>query len=129
MKLFTLILTTTILLATSSVSSAQTSFISMNSVENQQTVSPLTGGSIKFNLVGIANGIVKVKMFNQPEGTYTVELIDADGKLLDIKEIHHVDSKNLEVVDFGKKLEGGSYQVAVVNPDNKKTVQTIMLLM
>jgi hypothetical protein len=130
MKLFTLIFATTCLLSISTVSFAQTSFISIKYAEtSQKSVDPSTAGSIKFNLLGIADGIIKVKMYNQLSGIYTVQLMNADGKMLASNEVSHNDNTNVEVVDFGKKFEGGSYQVVVVNPDNNKTVQTIMLLM
>ena len=85
-------------------------------------------GSISFNPVEIAKGIIKVKMFNQPEGTYTVQIIDENGKVLAAKEMHHSDGTNVEIADFGKNFTGGTYQLEVVNPDNKKTDQTVMLL-
>ena len=127
MKLSTSILATALLL-TSSVSFSQTSFISLKSVTGNETPSLITSGSIKFNLIGIADGIVKVKMFNQPAGIYTIQLFDSNGKSVGLEQINHSDN-NIETVDFGNKYQGGSYQVSVINPDNKKTTETIMLLM
>jgi hypothetical protein len=129
MKLFTLILTTTCLLSISTVNFAQTSFINIKGIENNDGNMVTTPGSIKFNPNNIAQGILKVKMFNQPEGIYTVQLIDAEGNVLGNKEIHHEDGTVIETADFGKNFKGGTYQVVVINPSNKKTDETIMLLM
>lgn len=85
-------------------------------------------GSIKFNPNSIAQGILKIKMFNQPEGVYTVQLVDADGNVVAVKAINHTEDKSLEIADFGRKVTGGTYQIVVVNPENKKTSETIMLL-
>jgi len=129
MKLYTLILAATFSLVISTVSFGQTSFINLKSIENnKETVTPLTTGSIKFNVLGIANGIVKVKMINQPDGIYKVQLSDASGNLIAVKQISHT-GITIETVDFGKKFAGGSYEVSVINPDNKKTNETIMLLL
>ena len=128
MKLFTLILATTCLLAISTVSSAQTSFISLKGMETNTGIMATTAGSIKFNPNGIAKGILKVKMFNQPEGTYTVQLVDANGNIVGTKEIKHADGTTLEIADFGKKYESGTYQVEMINPNNIKTSETVMLL-
>ena len=127
MKLFTLILTTTCLLGISTANFAQTSFISLKTAENTEMNMVASAGSIKFNPNGIAKGILKVKMFNQPQGVYTVQLIDSDGNVLGTKEINHTDGTT-ETADFGKNFTGGTYQVVVINPDNKKTDETIMLL-
>ena len=129
MKFFTLILATTCLLAISTVSSAQTSFISLKGIESNTGIMATTASSIKFNPNGIAKGILKVKMFNQPEGVYTVQLIDANGNVVGTKELHHANSTEMETADFGKSFDGGTYQVAVINPTNTKTAETIMLLM
>ena len=72
---------------------------------------------------------LKVKMFNQPEGLYTVQLLDVDGKVLAVKQINHAAGLTVETADFEKKFEGGTYQVELINPKNKKTTETIMLLM
>jgi hypothetical protein len=87
-----------------------------------------TNASIKFNPIGIAQGILKIKMFDQPDGIYTVQLLDSDGKVLGTKQIHHTEDTKLEIADFGKNFAGGTYLVEVINPDNIKTTQTIMLL-
>jgi len=129
MKLFTLILTTTCLLGISTVNFAQTSFISLKSgLSNEQNMVATTA-SIKFNPNGIAKGILKVKMFNQPDGVYTAQLVDSDGNVLATKEINHAADTTLETADFGKSFTSGTYQVVIINPDNKKTDETIMLLM
>lgn len=128
MKIFTLILATICLLATSTTCVAQSSFLSLKNVESIEGIKASVAPSIKFSLLGIANGIVKVKMFNQPDGIYTVQLIDADGKIVGNKQIQHTSGTVLETTDFGKNLTGGTYQVEVVNPDNQKTTETIMLL-
>jgi hypothetical protein len=127
MRLFTLIVVTFCLLI-ASVSFAQTSFTDIKNVESNELNMANTTGSITFNPIGIAKGIVKVKMFNQPTGNYRVQIIDAAGKILASKEIYHTDNKTLEIADFGKNFAGGTYQVEMINPDNKKTDQTIMLL-
>jgi len=88
-----------------------------------------TGSSIKFNPGRIAQGILKVKMFNQPAGIYTVQLVDANGNVAGIKDINHTDGTAIEIADFGKNFTGGTYQIVVTSPDNKKTNETIMLLM
>jgi hypothetical protein len=128
MKFFTLTLVTICLLAVCTVSVAQTSFISLKSIETNKANMVSTAGSINFNPTGIAKGIIKVKMFNQPDGIYTVQLIDVDGKVLGTKQIHHTDGTTQEIADFGKNFAGGTYQVEMVNPDNQKIDQTIMLL-
>ena len=125
MKLSTLLIATIALLTISSSSFAQTSFMNLNAGNNEvATVAP----SIKFNPLGIANGVVKVKMFNQPTGTYTVQVIDASGTVLGVKEIQHTNGSRTEVADFGRTFAGGTYQLQVISPNNTKTAQTIMLL-
>ena len=118
MKLFTLIFATCLLV--SSASSAQTaSFI--NSTENSVK-------SIKFNPLGIANGVMQVKMYNQPVGSYTVSIVDENGNVTASKVIIHNGGTTIETADFGMAFAGGSYQVQVVSPDNQITNETFLLL-
>ena len=125
MKLSTLIIATASLLIISTASFAQTGFVNLNNIENNTVT---TAASIKFNPIGIANGVVKVKMLNQPKGTYTVQAIDEAGNVIGVKEIQYAGGSNTEIADFGKTFAGGTYQVAVISPDNNKTSETIMLL-
>jgi hypothetical protein len=128
MKFFTIISAAVCLLAISTVSVAQTSFISIKNIEANQVSPAIAVGSISFNSMGIANGIVKVKMFNEPTGVYTLCIKDADGKVIATKEIQHTVGTTLEISDFKKTFDGGTYQLEITTPDNKKTSQTIMLL-
>ena len=125
MKTSTLIIATIALLSISSASFAQTSFLTLNVANNEvANVTP----SIRFNPLGIANGVVKVKMFNQPTGTYTLQVMDANGTVLSVKEINHTNGSTTEVADFARTFAGGTYQLQVISPNNTKTSQTIMLL-
>jgi hypothetical protein len=129
MRLFILTLATTYLLAISAASFAQTSFISLKNIDNKENMVTTTAGSIKFNPVEIAKGILKVKMFNQPAGIYTVQITDADGNVSATKEINHTANTITEIADFGKTFAGGTYQVEITGTNNKKTSQTILLLL
>jgi hypothetical protein len=120
MKLFTLIIATTCLITTSKAASTQQG---VTSQPNAATA------SIKFNSMGIANGVVKVKMYNQPEGIYTIQVMDAAGKVIANKSIQHTKGIQTETADFGKTFTGGTYQLEVTAPNNAKTHETIMLLM
>jgi len=124
MKLFTLIFTAALLLTVSNVSFGQAT---SNIFETNQAVS--IKGSIKFNPLGIADGVVKIKMQNEPAGVYNVLVMDANGTVLETKTINHSDNTATEVADFGRKFAGGTYSLQVISPDNTKTAQTIMLLM
>jgi hypothetical protein len=128
MKFFTIILATVVSLAISTVSVAQTSFISIKNMEANQVSPAMVVGSISFNPIGIANGVVKVKMFNEPTGVYILQVKDADGKVAGVKEIQHTVGTTLEMIDFKKSFEGGTYKLEITSPDNTKTSQTIMLL-
>ena len=101
---------------------------SNNHAEMVSNAASVKSGSIKFNPNSIADGVLKIKMYNQPEGVYTVQLVDADGNVVAVKAINHTEDKSLEIADFGRKVTGGTYQIVVVNPENKKTSETIMLL-
>ncbi|UAY53458.1 hypothetical protein [Ferruginibacter albus] len=114
MKLFTLIIATAIISLASFTATAQIS--SVNS-------------SVKFNPMGIANGVIKVKMNNQPTGVYTLQILDENGTILGVKTINHETANNVETADLGKTFAGGTYRLEVIYPDNTKTGETIMLLM
>jgi hypothetical protein len=121
-----------ILLFSTSINAQSQSFNYSMAYSADQTIGQgnmvATNASIKFNPCGIAQGILKIKMFNQPDGIYTVLLIDSNGKVLGSKEIHHAEDTKLEIADFGKNFAGGTYQVEMITPGNIKTTQTIMLL-
>src|ERR1700741_1986187 len=53
-----------------------------NHGEMVSTAASVKSGVIKFNPNSIAQGVLKIKMLNQPEGVYTVQLVDADGNVV-----------------------------------------------
>ena len=126
MKFFTLVIST-VLLAISTTSTAQSSFINLKSSDSRQS-QVISAASISFNAMGIAAGVVKIKMFNQPAGIYILQVKNADGKIACTKKIDHSINTTLEIAELGKQFEGGTYQLELISPDNTKTNQTIMLL-
>src|SRR5438067_1327183 len=64
-----------------------------------------TASSVKVSPMQIAEGIITVKLFNQPKGTYTVRLLDEAGVVLSNKDIDHMAGTSSEIVQFGKTLE------------------------
>ncbi|MGG9971903.1 hypothetical protein ACQ33O_08940 [Ferruginibacter sp. SUN002] len=85
--------------------------------------------SIKVCPLQIANGIVVVKMNNQPQGEYTVQIADENGNVLMTKAVNHNVTAASETVNFGKNLTGGTYTIEVVTPNKAKQSETVMLLM
>ena len=110
---------------------SQTGYINTKSVfpEAINTIATSAGQSIKMNTMGIAQGIIKVKMVNQPKGSYSVQLLNSDGVVLSTQVINHEEGTSSEIVQFGKSLPGGMYQVELTSPDNTKTTEKVMLLM
>ena len=126
MKLSTLIFTTACLLAISSASFANTGFISLKSAV---AIKAETNSSIKFNLLGIATGKVRIKMYNEPKGNYTVLVINAERNILGTRKIEHKENNTIETVDFGKTFTEGKYTIIVLDSNNQKVDETTMLLM
>ncbi len=129
MKLSTLIIATACLLTVSTAVSAQTSFISLKGITTTTPTEITMVSSIKFNLLGIANGKVKVKMYNEPKGSYTVQVTDVNGNKVGVKEITHEDGSTIENVDFSKTFQDGTYKITVFDANNNKLDETVMLLM
>ncbi|MES2430957.1 MAG: hypothetical protein V4556_08470 [Bacteroidota bacterium] len=77
----------------------------------------------------IAEGIVVLKLNNQPQGNYTVQIVDENGVVLMAQAVNHNTASTSETVKFGKTLAGGTYTVNVVAPDNNTTSETVMLFM
>ncbi len=88
-----------------------------------------TVAAIKVCPMQIAEGVVVLKLANQPEGNYTVQIIDENGTVLMTTKVNHDMHSASETVKFGKTLAGGTYTVEVVRPDNSKKSETVMLLM
>jgi hypothetical protein len=115
MKRLISILTIMCLLTIVHESIGQTSFNNTRSIELKKAISrsrsakltnPGMSSCIKVDPMQIAEGIVTVQLFNQPKGTYTVQLLDSNGKVLITKEIEHEDGTSAEVVQFAKYASG-----------------------
>jgi hypothetical protein len=121
MKTLTTILAIICFTIASNKSFSQNSYINTNSVIN-------ASGSINMNIMKIAEGVVKVKMNNQPAGVYAVQLVDANGKVIATQYFTNENSSSTETVNFGQTLAGGIYAIIVTNPDTTTTSQKFMLL-
>ncbi len=93
------------------------------------TVAPTTVSSLKICPMQIAEGTIVLKMVNQPEGNYTVQVINEEGAVVFANAVNHTSGLNAETVNFGKTLNGGTYTIQVTKPDNSQTSETVMLLM
>ena len=67
-------------------------------------------------------------MVNQQKGDYTVQLMNTEGKVLSTQIVSHQGDNSSEIIQFGKTLSGGMYQVSVLNPENIKTTEKVLLL-
>ena len=85
-----------------------------------------TAAALKVCPMQLAEGIVVLKLTNQPEGNYTVKIADENGTVIMTQVINHADAA-AETVNFGKSLAGGTYTVEVVRPDNTVKTETILL--
>ena len=85
-----------------------------------------TAAALKVCPMQLAEGIVVLKLTNQPEGNYTVKIADENGNVLMTQVINHGDAA-AETVKFGKSLAGGTYTVEVVRPDNTVKTETVLL--
>ncbi|UEG49561.1 hypothetical protein LK994_13045 [Ferruginibacter lapsinanis] len=93
------------------------------------TVAVTTVSSLKICPMQIAEGMIVLKMVNQPEGNYSVQVINEEGNVVFANDVKHTADLTAQTVNFGKTLNGGTYTIQVTKPDHSQTTETVMLLM
>jgi hypothetical protein len=74
----------------------------------------------------VTNGLLNVKLSNQPPGKYVVRLVDNLGQIIVAKEMTHGGGNGTITIKWNYHLAHGVYQLQVEKPDH--TVQIIKVL-
>ena len=69
----------------------------------------------------VSNGIINLHFANEPEGIYTIRLLNKTGQVMISKEINHVRGSNAELIELDKYIGDGIYQMEISKPDGIQT--------
>ncbi len=75
----------------------------------------------------VENGIVNLQFSNQAAGTYSVRIMTNEGRSISAKTIRHSGGNSNQLVDLPANIAAGTYQVAIVAPDNTVTVKVLVV--
>ena len=73
----------------------------------------------------VQNGYIRLQMNNMPKGNYVVRLVNSIGQTILTREIIHAEGTSIETVGVNKIK--GAYLVEVINPDNSKSVNKVII--
>ena len=74
----------------------------------------------------ITDGIIHLRLINQPGGKYGIRLLDNLGRLIVKKQISHAGGSSTELIQWNYNLAHGIYQLEVMRPDGSLRVLKIM---
>ncbi|MBA2563027.1 MAG: T9SS type A sorting domain-containing protein, partial [Chitinophagaceae bacterium] len=73
----------------------------------------------------VVNGVINLRLINQPEGNYFVRLIGKAGQVLLTRQIKHKEGSGTEQIKLNKALGSGNYLLEVSGKDNTKTTLNV----
>jgi hypothetical protein len=85
-----------------------------------------TNASISIVPNPIVNGTIRLQFNNMEQGKYNIRLLNSLGQLLSQREITHKAGYTTEIVQMGKFLSKGMYQLEIVKPDDSKVCLTLL---
>jgi hypothetical protein len=73
----------------------------------------------------ITNGMIDMRMNNEPGGIYGIQLLNEIGQVIISESIHHAEGTGIETITT-PKLAKGTYVLVVINPGNTKISYNII---
>ena len=78
-------------------------------------------GSIKHDITispnPIRDGMIHLQFMNQPEGKYSIRLLNKLGQVIVSRQISHAEGSSTELIKWDYNLAHGMYQLEVTRPD------------
>lgn len=69
----------------------------------------------------VIDGNINLQLTNQPEGIYTLKLLNKLGQVIHLKKVQHMEGSSTETIKLGSLMPKGTYHLEVTKPDNNKT--------
>ncbi|MGG9971902.1 hypothetical protein ACQ33O_08935 [Ferruginibacter sp. SUN002] len=113
--------------AQNSVGNIKNVFENKVGVHNCAKTQFATAASLEVCPMQMAEGIVVLKLTNQPLGKYSVSIKDENGVVVMTQNVNYDATATAQTVKFGKALAGGTYTIDVVRPDNTRKSETVLL--
>jgi hypothetical protein len=98
--------------------------ISYSQVVKVQIGSALSKISIYPN--PIQNNILKLRLINEPAGSYKIRILNQLGQAVLVKQILHNSGTAVEIIPLNNRLAHGVYQVEITKPGNGRKVMKII---
>jgi len=78
-------------------------------------------GSIKHTITihpnPITDGMIHLRLTNQPEGRYGIRLLNKLGQVIMSRQISHAEGSSTEIIKWNYTLAHGIYQLEITKPD------------
>ncbi len=74
----------------------------------------------------IVNATINLQLTNQPQGTYSIKVLNQIGQPVLFTQIHHAEGTASNAIQLGQNIPHGLYNVEVVSPSNDVNVIKIL---
>jgi hypothetical protein len=75
----------------------------------------------------IENGMMNLKLDNQPAGKYAVRILGTGGNATTVKTIVHAGGSASQTISLPAAMAAGTYTVEIVAPNKTRSTQTILV--
>jgi hypothetical protein len=104
--------------------------VDVNGRTEYTSVAKVLVGSIKKEITiypnPITDGVIHLKLINQPTGKYDIRLLNKIGQVMISTQVNHTESSSTELIKWDYNLAHGMYQLEVTRPDKTSASINVM---